>query len=144
MYTLRQYINPPSRHTRRGRERSRHSAEELLSRLFTGMSRTQATDLDVLVSRGFPVDQARRALKTSHGNLRQAVEMLRREMTSSARAADSSWLKESPDDWTDFIQTQHLPTDTTSRVRPVLCPLYTINCWIGLVEESRLYPRVCL
>ena len=81
------------------------------------MSRPQATDIDILVARGFSADQARRALKASHGNLKLAVEILRREMTASARPSDSSWLKESPDDWTDYIQTQHLPTDTTSRVR---------------------------
>lgn len=49
------------------------------------------------------------------GNMKQAYDILREEIATGSMVPGRSWMKESPDDWTDYIETAHMPLDSSSR-----------------------------
>jgi len=88
-----------------------------------GAKATEATDLDTLVSMGFDVEQAKRALQATKGDRASAVQLL----TGTVKATDknaSAWREEAEDDFIAGLSGKPLPSNAAMRAlwkSPLYC-----------------------
>jgi hypothetical protein len=71
-----------------------------------------ATDLEILIKKGFPEDEAKKALLETRGNLKAAVVYLTRGDTGSR-----SWGQETAHEWVDNVSSTDLLTSTGRAIR---------------------------
>ena len=95
------------------------------------MKSSSATDLDILVRKGYSESNARDALKISGGNLQQALLILR-----DGDRRDTSWMKETLDQWVDNVPSSALPTSAESRAL-WKSPVYVrVGSWKRVQESN--------
>lgn len=72
-----------------------------------------ATDLDILLKKGFTEEESKRALNETRGNLEAAIIYL----TKGSVAVSNSWSKETANEWVDNVNSTSLLTSTGRAIR---------------------------
>ena len=93
--------------------------------------RNLATDLDALITKGYPESDAKNALRLAEGDLNQALLILR-----DSGKRDTSWMKETLDQWVDNVPKYGLPQSAESRAL-WKSPIYArVGSWTRLGEDG--------
>mmetsp|Transcript_35547 Transcript_35547/g.36226 ORF Transcript_35547/g.36226 Transcript_35547/m.36226 type:complete len:504 (+) Transcript_35547:302-1813(+) len=96
-----------------------------------------ATDLAILVKKGYSEKEARLALETAQGDLKQAALILR-----DGSNRDTSWLQNTANEWVDNVPQTSLPTNAESRAL-WKSPIYVrVGSWTRRDNNNNLSDRV--
>lgn len=71
-----------------------------------------ATDLDILIRKGFDESEARQALHQTRGNLEASILYLTRGQGTSG-----GWNRETGNEWLDNVNSSELLTETSRAIR---------------------------
>lgn len=94
-----------------------------------------ATDLDILLKKGFQEEESKKALQETQGNLEAAIIFLTKGNISN------SWTKETANEWVDNVSSTSLLTSTGRAIRKSAyhlryLSLFLLSCYISILSLS--------